>query len=119
MRGNLFQRKKVPPHFYFYLVFLSNSRNQLCNLHYHEGNEDEAKGDQVHMRGQSLHAKREAYGCEEHKGNEGDGRQGCEVERAVGEYTDLEERVFASHIVCLNDLAESEDCKCHGATLRE
>ena len=27
------------------------------------------------------------------------------------EYTDFEERMFASHIVCLNDLAESKDCE--------
>ena len=41
--------KKFPPQ--IYLVFVLHQPKELCNLHYHEGNENESKGDQVHMRG--------------------------------------------------------------------
>ena len=110
--------KKFPPR-KKQLMFMLNQHKELCNFHYHEGNEDEAKGDQVHMRGQSNHTKGDANGCEEHECHKCDGNKSGKVERTVGEYTNLEERVFASHIVCLNDLAECENGKRHGATLHQ
>ena len=90
---------------------------QLAKLHHNEGCEDKRKTDEVKRGSKCNKTECFSYGSEENESYKCCRGQSRKIELAVGERSDLEERMLASHIECLDDLTECKDHKCHCLTL--